>query len=188
MIAPYGTDRPWSSTHVALIVSVCIDTEGDGGGGHWLVWMEWCPSGWLVCLPLLIFPCTIKSRSFLLAPAHPGVLKKGRKMVVVWYRHRASTIWRQCHCYMELHKSSQIPGRLKGGSVCTVVSVVAQLWVWLHSGECGCGAQWPVSLLCWHCVDIELCAVHIDCGPWRATVELGCCDSDVLWRKMSVCV
>ena len=24
------------------------------------------------CLPLLIFPCTIKSRSSLLAPAHPG--------------------------------------------------------------------------------------------------------------------
>jgi len=25
-----------------------------------------------VCLPLLIFPCTIKSRSSLLARAHPG--------------------------------------------------------------------------------------------------------------------
>ena len=35
---------------------------GDGGGGHWLVRMEWCPAGWSVCLPLLIFPCTIKSR------------------------------------------------------------------------------------------------------------------------------
>jgi len=34
--------------------------------------MEWRPAGWSVCLPLLIFPCTIKSRSFLLAPAHPG--------------------------------------------------------------------------------------------------------------------
>jgi len=43
---------------------------GDGGGGHWLVQMEWCPSGWSVCLPLLIFPCTIKSRSSLLAPCH----------------------------------------------------------------------------------------------------------------------
>jgi len=28
---------------------------GDGGGGHCLVRMEWCPAGWLVCLPLLIF-------------------------------------------------------------------------------------------------------------------------------------
>ena len=45
---------------------------GDGGGGHWLVRMEWRPAGWSVCLPLLIFPCTIKSRSSLLAPAHPG--------------------------------------------------------------------------------------------------------------------
>jgi len=45
---------------------------GDGGGGHWLVRMEWRPAGWSVCLPLLIYPCTIKSRRSLLAPAHPG--------------------------------------------------------------------------------------------------------------------
>ena len=45
---------------------------GDGGGGHCLVRMEWRPSRWSVYLPLLIFPCTRKSRSFLLAPAHPG--------------------------------------------------------------------------------------------------------------------
>jgi len=44
----------------------------DGGGGHWLVRMEWRPAGWSVCLPLLIFPCTIKSRSSLLALAHLG--------------------------------------------------------------------------------------------------------------------
>jgi len=45
-------------------------------------------SGWLEfnfpCQPLLISPCTIKSRSSLLAPVHPGRPgKKGRKMVVV---------------------------------------------------------------------------------------------------------
>jgi len=45
---------------------------GDGGDGHWLVRMEWRPAGWSVCLPVLICPCTIKSRSSLLAPAHPG--------------------------------------------------------------------------------------------------------------------
>jgi len=45
---------------------------GDGRGGHWLVRIEWRPAGWSVCLPLLIFPCTIKSRSSLLAPTHPG--------------------------------------------------------------------------------------------------------------------
>jgi len=62
----------------------CFDTVGwaaeghpgckkwDSGGGHWLIRMEWHPAGWSMCLPLLIFPCTIKSRSSLLAPAHPG--------------------------------------------------------------------------------------------------------------------
>ena len=49
-----------------------VKNGGDDGGGHWLVRMEWRPPGLSVCLPLLIFPCTIKSRSFLLAPAHPG--------------------------------------------------------------------------------------------------------------------
>jgi len=43
----------------------------DGGGGHWLLRMEWRQARWWVCLPLLIIPCTIKSRSFLVAPAHP---------------------------------------------------------------------------------------------------------------------
>jgi len=47
------------------------------GGGHWLlVSMEWHPSRWSMCLPLLIFPCTIKSRSSLLAPAHTGGPRK----------------------------------------------------------------------------------------------------------------
>jgi len=39
------------------------------------------PSGWSVCLPLLIFLCTIKSRSSLLAAAHPG---GPRKRAVKW--------------------------------------------------------------------------------------------------------
>jgi len=34
--------------------------------------MEWRPAALSECLPLLIFPCTIKSRSSLLAPAHLG--------------------------------------------------------------------------------------------------------------------
>ena len=49
-----------------------LGRRGDGGGGHCLVRMEWRPARWLVCLPLLTFPCTIKSRSSLLALAHPG--------------------------------------------------------------------------------------------------------------------
>jgi len=53
-----------------------MDDMGDGGGGHWLVRMEWRPAGWSVCLPLLISPCAIKSRSSLLAAAHPGGPRK----------------------------------------------------------------------------------------------------------------
>jgi len=49
-----------------------VKNEGDGGGGDCLVQLVWRPAGWLVCRPLLIFPCTIKSRSSLLAPAHLG--------------------------------------------------------------------------------------------------------------------
>jgi len=57
---------------------------GDGGDGYWLVHMEWCQAGWSVCLPLLIFPCTIKSRSFSSGTSSPRwSRKKGRKTVVV---------------------------------------------------------------------------------------------------------
>jgi len=66
----------------AWFLAYCNATVGDGGGGHWLVRMEWRPARWSVCLPLLIFPCTIKSRSSVLAPAHPGGPgKKGCKTV-----------------------------------------------------------------------------------------------------------
>jgi len=49
----------------------------DGRDGYWLVQMEWRPTGWSVCMPLLVFPCTIKFRSSLLAPAHTGGPGKG---------------------------------------------------------------------------------------------------------------
>ena len=39
-------------------------------GTGWSGWSGAQPHG--RCLPLLVFPCTRKSRSFLLAPAHPG--------------------------------------------------------------------------------------------------------------------
>ena len=57
----------WQERHPAPLKNM-----GDDGDGHWLVRMEWRPAGWSVCLPLLISPCTIKSRSSLLAPAHLG--------------------------------------------------------------------------------------------------------------------
>ena len=62
--------------------------SGDSGGGHWLVRMEWRPAGWSMCLPLLIPPCTIKSRSSLLAlarPADPGKRAVNGCGVVVWW-------------------------------------------------------------------------------------------------------
>ena len=39
-------------------------------GTDWSGWSGAQPDG--QCLPLLVFPCTIKSRSSFLAPAHPG--------------------------------------------------------------------------------------------------------------------
>jgi len=56
----------WQEGHLAC------KNIGNDGGGHCLVRVEWRPAGWSVCLPLLIFPCTIKSRSSLLEPAHLG--------------------------------------------------------------------------------------------------------------------
>jgi len=60
----------WSIGNV--IQQLSWHAVGDDGGGHWLVRMEWRPARWSVCLPLLIFPCIMKSRSSLLPPAHPG--------------------------------------------------------------------------------------------------------------------
>jgi len=61
----------------------CKKYGEDGGGGHWLGRMDWRPAGWLVCLPLLIFLCTIKSRSSLLAPANRGGPQK-RAVKQLW--------------------------------------------------------------------------------------------------------
>jgi len=48
-----------------------------------------------VCLPLLIFPCTIKSRSSPLAPAHPGSPGKRAVKWLWWY------VWYVCHSAAE---------------------------------------------------------------------------------------
>jgi len=55
-------------------------------------WWRWAlvspdsvaPSRWSVCLPVLISPCTIKSQSSLLAPAHPGGPRK-RAVKRLWW-------------------------------------------------------------------------------------------------------
>ena len=64
--------------------------------------MEWRPAGWSVCLPHLVFPCTIKSRSSLLALAHlggPGKRAVKRLWCSVWFtltkvkQYKKSTCW-----------------------------------------------------------------------------------------------
>ena len=61
---------------------------------HCLVRMEWRPARWSVCLPLLIFPCTIKSRSSLLAPAHLGGPRK-RAIKRLWWRCDMLSGWKE---------------------------------------------------------------------------------------------
>jgi len=53
--------------------------------------MECRPAGWSVCLPLLIFPCTIKSRSSLLVPADPGSPGKRAVKQLWWWWFACST-------------------------------------------------------------------------------------------------
>jgi len=82
----------------------------NGRGWHCLVRMEWRPAGWSVCLPLLIFPCTIKSRSSLLAPVHPGGPPKtavkrlwcsgGKYCIIIIIRsHHSITYVDVAYCY-----------------------------------------------------------------------------------------
>jgi len=75
---------------------------GDGGGLYWLVRMEWRPARWSVCLPLLISPCTVKSRSSLLTPAHPGGPGKKAVKWSWWWcgaeSHITSCLRPCCHC------------------------------------------------------------------------------------------
>ena len=77
----------------------CKNMGGDGGGGHWLVQMEWRPAGWSVCLPLLILPCTIKSRSSLLSRAHPDGPGK-RAVKRLWCSGGDSDVISSYHIYV----------------------------------------------------------------------------------------
>jgi len=70
----------WQEGHPA-----CKKIWGDGGGRHWLVQMEWRRAGQSVCLPLLIFPCTLNLvQKFSSGTGSPGwSRKKGLKTVAV---------------------------------------------------------------------------------------------------------
>ena len=67
-----GRSSSLKDTAAIIIPTGFTSRQGDGGGGHCLVRMELRPAGWLMCLPLLIFPCTIKTRGSLLALTQPG--------------------------------------------------------------------------------------------------------------------
>jgi len=85
-----------------------VKNMGERGGGHWLVRMEWRPAGWSVCLPLLIFPCTIKSRSAFLAPAHPdGPRKRAVKRLCVCMCIYSKNVQAQQHPYQPRISMSQ---------------------------------------------------------------------------------
>ena len=118
---------------------------GDGGGGHWLIRMEWRPAWWSVCLPLLIFPCTMKSRSSLLAPAHPG---GPGKRAVKWL---CVCVW--CHLILEdstkhwLVMSASIHSA--GSRPCGVSRWIGKGW-----GQCifpGWDESFEIHSVLWHC-------------------------------------
>jgi len=67
---------------------------GDGGGGYWLIRMEWRPAGWSVCLPV----------SSLLAPAHPSGPGKGPKTVVCMCVCVSASGTRVCQCSQKVFR------------------------------------------------------------------------------------
>jgi len=106
---------------------------GDGGDGHCLVWMEWHPFRWSVCLPLLIFPCTIKSRSFLLALAHPG--GPGKRAI--------KRLWIKLTALVAFNALPLLVGRQEGHPAC-------KKW-----GDGG-GGHWLVRME-WHPAECSVC-------------------------------
>jgi len=68
---------------------------GDGGGGHWLVRMEWRPAGWSLSASVNLL-LHHKVQKFSSGTGSPGwSRKKGRKTVVVW----CGVVWCGLSCY-----------------------------------------------------------------------------------------
>ena len=69
---------------VHSFVHLCDRRMGDGGRGHWLVWMEWRPAGWSVSSVNL--PLHHEVQKFSSGTGSPGwSRKKGSKTAVVWW-------------------------------------------------------------------------------------------------------
>jgi len=144
---------------------ILSNNGGNGGGGHWLVRMEWRPAGLSVSLPLLIFPCTIKSRSFLLAPANPGGPgKRAVKMVVVWW-------WYVCPTYLKVSDSNyciqiRVNTRLLSGVTSTfrvpyrwpLKCCQMQVGYKLCNHRKASTSSWHYSCLCLQCLTMPVIA------------------------------
>jgi len=101
--------------------------ENMGGWWRWaLVSLDGVvPSQMVVvslCLPLLMFPCTIKSRSCLLAPAHPGGQGK-RAVKWLWFVVCGGVVCLLlcCCCGVGEPVSSAGGGGWSAGCYCVVV-------------------------------------------------------------------
>jgi len=69
----------------------------DGGSGHWLVWMEWRPAGWLVSASVNL-PLHHEVQRFSSDTGSSGwPRKKAHKMVVVWVVGVTATIKAHSH-------------------------------------------------------------------------------------------
>ena len=84
-VRPRGRQTETWKEVVEKIWQLHKDDAMDRSKWRKLVWMEWRPAGWSVCLPLLIFPFTVKSKSSVLALAHPiGPGKRAVKRLRWW--------------------------------------------------------------------------------------------------------
>jgi len=108
---------------------------GDGGGGHWLVWMEWRPAGWSVSASVNV-PWHHKVQKFSSGTSSPRwSRKKGCKMVVCvclcvcrWLsQSNAGQNWKSSDLIQDMQPSSiQICG-LGSGQLIGYLSIISHI-------------------------------------------------------------
>jgi len=133
----------------------------------WWRWALVSPDGvapsWMVCL--LIFPCTIKSRSSVLAPAHPS--GPGKRAVKRLWCGESSDVW----CFLITSPGLVIPGSdvrdPTQSKQCPSTRIPVVLQEILRPDR-----WWQLKLLCsFHCVDpyrwwqVRHPAGEISCSP-----------------------